>query len=148
MNKSAGQAEDIVQDVFYNLWKGRHKWHIHTSIKAYLFQSVRNHTLNHIRKSKHYREMRDEFAKEIGWNDGTENGLNPEKKQLVDRIWAAVNEMPQRRQSVFVLHQKHGLTYKEIAVVLNIKRKTVENHMGFALSEIREHVGVNLLIST
>ncbi|HEX6983228.1 MAG TPA: RNA polymerase sigma-70 factor [Balneolaceae bacterium] len=148
MIKSAEQAEDIVQEVFYNLWKGRKSWHICISLKAYLFQSVRNHTLNYIEKSKHYRQVRDEFAKEIGWNDEDRNGLDQEKRQLVDRIWTAVYEMPQRRQSVFVLHQKHGLSYKEIADVLNIKRKTVENHMGFALSEIRERLDMSLLIDS
>lgn len=148
MIKSAEQAEDIVQDVFYNIWKGRPKWHIRTSLKAYLFQSVRNHTLNYIHKSNYYRKIRDEFAKEIDWTEENGNGLNQAKQQLVDRIWAAVQEMPQRRQSVFILHQKHGLTYKEIADVLNIKCKTVENHMGFALNEIRERLDASVLIDS
>jgi RNA polymerase sigma-70 factor (ECF subfamily) len=48
--------------------------------------------------------------------------------------------MPQRRRFVFSLHRKHGLSYKEIVQVMDITRKTVENHMGLALKEIRDSI--------
>jgi RNA polymerase sigma-70 factor (ECF subfamily) len=48
--------------------------------------------------------------------------------------------MPQRRKMVFELHRKHGLSYKEIAQIMDITRKTVENHMGKALQDVRDEL--------
>lgn len=145
MTGSYEQAKDIVQEVFYKLWKAREQWTIHSSLKAYLFQSVRNEALNDIDREKHRQQMREQIApreKEYvrgGQRDKEEVG----HEQLVRRIWSLVGEMPLRRRTVFLLHRKHGLSYREIAQVMGITRKTVENHMGLALKEIREQVEVS-----
>jgi RNA polymerase sigma-70 factor (ECF subfamily) len=51
--------------------------------------------------------------------------------------------MPDRRKLVFELNRKHGLSYKEIAKILEIKRKTVENHISQALQYIRDNIEIN-----
>lgn len=49
-----------------------------------------------------------------------------------------VDELPERRRTIFVLYRKHGLSYSEIGEVMGIARKTVENQMGKSLRFIRE----------
>ncbi|MCW9706004.1 RNA polymerase sigma-70 factor [Fodinibius salsisoli] len=147
MIKSKERAQDIVQDVFCTLWKKREEWHIHSSVKAYLFQSVRNETLNYIDRRQHRENIRTAFSKkEVSHLSIVRNSDTHREQLLIDQIWEIVSEMPDRRRSVFILHRKHGLSYKEIAEVLGITRKTVENHMGFALSDIREQVDHSLLV--
>lgn len=139
---SEEQARDVVQEVFYKLWKRREQWTIHSSLKAYLFQSVRNEALNEIDRERHRRQIREKIAKreEDRFERGQRSRDEVDNEQLFNRIWCLVEEMPRRRRTVFVLHRKHGLTYKEIAEIMDIRRKTVENHMGLALNEIREQI--------
>lgn len=146
MTGSQEQAKDIVQEVFCKLWKGREQWTIHSSLKAYLFQSVRNEALNQMDRDQHRQQMKEQIAtrekdKDRGQRKKGED--DNEHEELLNRIWSLVGEMPRRRRAVFVLHRKHGLSYKEIAEVMDISRKTVENHMGLALSDIREQIEVN-----
>lgn len=138
ITESKELAEDIVQEIFYKLWKSREDWTISSSLKGYLFKAVRNEALNQISKKKHRRAKAKDFKKESAYYKVNKNGLSPDEKKLVKQIWDSVAELSERRQSVFILHRKHGFSYQEIAFILGITRKTVENHMGLALSEIRE----------
>lgn len=143
MTKSEQKAKDIVQEVFYKLWERREKWTIHSSLKAYLYRSVRNEALNQIDRDQHRQNTREELSiyKEVGDRKADQTRqLNKGDEKLVEEIWNIVHDLPQRRQSVFVLHRKHGLSYREIGQVLGISRKTVENHMGLALNDIREQI--------
>lgn len=142
MTRSHQQAKDIVQQVFEKIWERRDSLNIKRSLKAYLYKSVRNTALNNIDKRKTRKNMREEFSSQkyqAPREPIKRDGVN---SKLVNRIWDIVSEMPQRRQSVFVLHRRHGLSYKEIAKVLEISRKTVENHMGLALKDIRAQLEV------
>lgn len=135
------RARDIVQEVYFRIWKRRNSWQVHSSLKAYLFQSVRNEALNHIDRQKYRKDVKDQMAERSAspLQRDMHSGNNYDQ-DMVDQIWLIVEEMPRRRRSVFTLHRRHGLSYKEIAEVLNIRRKTVENHMGLALKDIREQI--------
>ena len=142
MTSCRSRAKDIVQEVFCKLWKRRHNWTIHTSLKAYLFRAVRNEALNHLDRKNHRKKVREKFSEDtIKRTSNLKKKKGKSNQELLQKIWNAVEDMPQRRRSVFVLHRKHGLSYKEIAEVLDITRKTVENHMGLALDDIREDIG-------
>lgn len=141
MTNSRASAKDIVQEVFCTIWRRRRKWTIHTSLKAYLFRAVRNETLNQIDRKEHRERVREQFTVGREPHTSAQSTAQSEADQeLLKKVWKVVGDMPQRRRSVFVLHRKHGLTYKEIARVLDITRKTVENHMGLALDDIRENI--------
>ncbi len=141
MTNSSERAKDIVQEVFCKLWKRRQNWTIHTSLKAYLFRAVRNETLNQLDRKEHRKEVREQFSTHEQPHQPKQGSKTEEvDQQLLDEIWKVVGDMPQRRRSVFMLHRKHGLSYKEIAKVLDITRKTVENHMGLALDDIRQNI--------
>lgn len=139
---SRSRARDVVQDVFLKLWKRKAEWEVHTSLKVYLYQAVRNEALNHAQKEKSHRKLKQRFAESVsGSQEIVEVAQSAEQDpELVTLIWEIVEELPERRRFVFFLHRKHGLSYKEIAEVMDITRKTVENHMGAALSDIRERL--------
>lgn len=131
-------ARDVVQDVFIKIWSNREKFQIHTSVKAYLFQAVRNHSLNELEKRNRYQAFEEEYIRESELKAVSHNTENTE--QLTQLIWQIAELMPEKRKAVFTLYREHGLSYKEIASVLGITRKTVENQMGRALNFIRQHL--------
>jgi RNA polymerase sigma-70 factor (ECF subfamily) len=135
--KDAKLTEEIVDDVFINIWKKRNDLTIHTNPKAYLYRSARNGVLGHLRKNN------------PGFNtyETVENSrehtatVSPEtlmiREEIADKIASLLDKLPAQAGLVFRMHKMDGLRYKEIAEILNISVKTVENHMGRALRIFR-----------
>ncbi|MBN2662399.1 MAG: RNA polymerase sigma-70 factor [Bacteroidales bacterium] len=142
-------AEETVQDVFYKLWSNKENLEIKTSIRAYLFSSVKNSCLN---KKKHI-EIREQY-KEHNEKELQNNNTNVEDffeaSELEEKIRTAIDKLPLQRKKVFILSRYEGLKYKEIAEKLDISVKTVENQISSALkflkSELAEYLTVLLLI--
>lgn len=136
---SQDASRDIVQDVFVNIWSNRKQFQITHSLKAYLYQAVRNHSLNYLKKHSKTVELTHENRIIADSYIDPEHNNSFERLMAV-RIWEIAEELPEKRKAVFILHRKHGLSYKEIAKVMEIKRKTVENQMARALKYIRERL--------
>jgi len=129
-------AENIVQDVFLKLWKSRHHLVITTSLKHYLFRSVKNHCLNQLDKAK----VRSGYLRmKLGQEhqDDDYSAFYPEIG-LLEKIEAAIGSLPARRQEIFRLAREEGLKYREIAEQLNLSVKTVETQMTLALRQLRD----------
>lgn len=142
ITKSGELARDAVQEVFYKLWRNREGWEIHYSLKIYLYRAVRNQALNLVGIQKNNRQLVESLKEESYSFDHGYFGRDTKKysEKLIKNIWELVTQMPERRRQVFVLHRRHGLSYKEISAVMAISDKTVENHMGHALQFIRDNI--------
>ncbi|HLR24636.1 MAG TPA: RNA polymerase sigma-70 factor [Fodinibius sp.] len=136
--KSPDLARDCVQEVFLKIWRNRDQWEINHSLSTYLYQSVRNQALNILEKQKNKREYTQKYYEQDFHKGRDEDRLSDQQRSRVKAVWEAAETMPGRRKMVFELHRRHGLSYKEIACVMDISRKTVENHMGMALQDIRD----------
>lgn len=134
--KQTDDAEEIVQDVFVNLWKNKDSLHITVSLKAYLFLSVRNACLNKLKHIK-IREQYKQFNQDKLNNSFDDVQKSVESDETEQAIWKAIDKMPKERRKVFVLSRFDGLSYKEIAEKLNISTKTVENQISAALKFLR-----------
>lgn len=142
---SRTRARDVVQEVYLKLWKRRTDWELHSSLKVYLYRAVRNEALNHVQKEKSHRRLKERFAESLSSDyDSIEPEPEGYDEELIGLIWEIVDKLPERRRFVFFLHRKHGLSYKEIAEVMDIAQKTVENHMGEALKDIRDQLKRNV----
>lgn len=133
-------AEDVVQNVFLNIWKNRQEWEINVSLEAYLYRAVKNRAINYSKKQNNYRKKKNKYLKRVETQSVPSHENKSDPQDTVSRIWEIVDAMPKRRSLVFTLHRKHGLRYKEIAQIMDITRKTVENHMGYALKQIRKEI--------
>ncbi|MGV3637655.1 MAG: sigma-70 family RNA polymerase sigma factor, partial [Flavobacteriales bacterium] len=127
---------DLVQDLFFRLWMDREKTKVTTSLKAYLFQAVRNRCLNAIKVQGRIRSLNEESDDTLAEEGRTED----EHAERAARVNAAIELLPEERRKVFKLSRHEGLKYHEIAERLGISVKTVENQMGKALKTLREEL--------
>ncbi|GAA4311433.1 RNA polymerase sigma-70 factor [Mucilaginibacter gynuensis] len=143
-------AEEIVADVFTLLWERGHEIVFTTSLKSYLFTTVKNRCLNHLKHQKienlyvNYLE-KNKLLDEV--MSAVENGY--EEKELALQIKQAISTLPEKCREVFVMSRFSDMRYKEIADQLNISPKTVERHMGIALEKLRKilkHVNYMLFL--
>lgn len=135
--KDSDEAEEVVQNLFYNIWNRRETLDINTSLKSYLYRAAHNDCLNRIKHQKVRSVYADDYRAVASGNyDDTVKTLNA--KELNKRIQAALSELPEQCGLVFRLSRFDNLKYQEIADQLGISVKTVENHMGKALKLMRE----------
>lgn len=137
--KSLDVARDVVQEVFIKIWDNHEEFNISHSLKAYLYQAVRNQSLNQIEKSKQKRRLSESLRKH-DYLLKEEHSADLNTEELTQKVWKLVEELPERRRTIFILYRRHGLSYKEIAEVMDIKRKTVENQMGKSLQFLRDRL--------
>lgn len=135
---SRAVAEEIVQDVMLELWRRRESLAEESSPQAYLFQSTRNRSLNHIRHERVER-MGEPYAARKQAVDAPAPSLLVEDEIRV-ALKRAVDGLPDRCREVFELSRTHNLKYSEIALTLGISVKTVEAQMGKALRVLREEL--------
>ncbi|HKI45995.1 MAG TPA: RNA polymerase sigma-70 factor [Balneolales bacterium] len=132
-------AEDLVQDVFANIWNMRENWSPNHTIKSYLFRAVRNQALNYIKHDK----LEKSWAEQVRQNSDQDLVFDPEvsdHSDLEKTIYQAIDDLPPRRCAVFVLSRFYHLTYVEIADALDISVKTVEKHIRIALMQLYEEI--------
>jgi RNA polymerase sigma-70 factor (ECF subfamily) len=143
VTRSAALAEEVVQDVFLAIWTGRARWHVATSLGAYLHRAVHNVA------------SRTAASRSRGLSAGVEldaaaaraptlfrdpdpaPDVRAERAELADAITAAKDEMPLRAREVYVLSRENDLTNREIADSLGLSVKTVESHMKRARDVLR-----------
>jgi RNA polymerase sigma-70 factor (ECF subfamily) len=131
------EAEEVVSDVYFNLWNSRSVIQIEKSVKAYLFTSVRNASIQRIKKRQPLFENVEDVLM-----SRHEEGVNPQQKieyvELHNHYQRAVERLPARCKEIFLLSRVDNLRYNEISELLSISEKTVEGHMINALSKLRE----------
>lgn len=129
-------AEDLVHNVFYNVWENRSKLEARGTLKSYLFTAARNQALNYLEK----REVRKfEEPEAVVQLESLESGPSQEMsaKELEQAVIKAVKEIPDKRRNIFLMHREDELTYREIAEMLDISVKTVETQMSRSLKFLR-----------
>ncbi|MBK6400073.1 MAG: RNA polymerase sigma-70 factor [Bacteroidetes bacterium] len=138
------ESEEVVQQMFVQLWEKREKMEITSSVQSYLFRSVRNTCLNKIKHSK-VRQMHAEEVTALAQQSepATETTFHNE---LQSQIQVAIESLPEQCRLVFKLSRFEELKYSEIAEQLGISVKTVENHMGKALKIMRERLKDYLVV--
>lgn len=137
--KDGDQAEEVVQDVLFKIWQSRNELNLGTSIRAYLYRSVHNRCLNVIRHEKVKQEYQS-YAVEVNKNAYESASSRLSYNELSSKINEGLSLLPPACREVFRLSRMEGLSYKEIAGVLEISVKTVENQMGKALKLMRNHL--------
>lgn len=137
--KDADSAEEVVQTVFLKLWEKRFELQITVSLKSYLYKAVYHHSLNYLKHQKvRQRHMENSLQEHQVYQSSGSYGETPgQEAELMRRIQAVLDALPERCRHVFHLSRFEELKYHEIAERLDISIKTVEAHMGKALKSLR-----------
>lgn len=134
MNNSL--AQEIVQGVFLKLWQDRKYIEINSSVKSYIFQSVRNKCLDILK----HRKIRDDYARKVLDEQEPSNDVTWDtyvESELYVILIHEIEKLPPECQKVFRYSRIRNFTNREIAEKLGISVKTVENQISKALKILR-----------
>lgn len=129
-------AEEVVEDVFVRIWQKRKTLdHVH-NLKLYLYTATRNFALNYIRPRSGTEQLNiDDLNIELqtALPNPQEAAEHSEIRKVVNK---AIEELPQRCKVIFKLVKEDGLKQKEVAELLHINIKTVENQLAIAIKRL------------
>jgi|SRR5690606_6553389 len=126
--KSHELVEELVQDLFLNVWNKREEIDLNKSFKSYLFKIAANMAKNTIRRAYYDKRMRSRLLplEERIYLHIEEGLLSEENKQLLERL---LEKLPPKRRAIFTLCKIEGMSYKEVSEQLNISENTVNDHI-------------------
>ncbi|MCK9402779.1 MAG: RNA polymerase sigma-70 factor [Chitinophagaceae bacterium] len=133
-------AEEIVSDVFIRIWQRRKTLDQVQHLKMYLYVSARNYAINKLRSKNHQLSIKvEELSVDLPSfsDDPYEITVLAETQKEIHR---AVNELPGRCKIIFKLVKEDGLRQKEVAELLQLSPKTIENQLAIALKKLAETI--------
>ena len=134
------EAEEIVSDVFIRIWEKRKTLDHIQNLKMYLYISARNYAVNKLRSKNHRLSLQvEELSVDLPCFSE-----NPHEQAVMAEIqkelhWA-VNDLPGRCKIIFKLVKEDGLQQKEVAELLHLSPKTVENQLAIALRKLAQTI--------
>lgn len=131
------EAEDVVQDVFVKFWEEKRFYAIENYLRSYLYQSVRNRCLNLIEARKGITVCITDETKQIAeveYLDETEWNVR------IDRIYQAIDRLPERTREVFLKIVLEEKQYKEVAEEFQISVNTVKTLLARGLATLRKEL--------
>lgn len=130
------EAEDVAQEIFVRVWRGRSEWRPGGSVQGYLYQIARNLTVDRARHA----EVRARSAQTLRPTRG--RAPTPVEEAIRDELQAdferALSELAPRRREAFVLVRFQGLTLREAGEVMELTPRTVANHVYLAVTDLAE----------
>lgn len=142
--RSAAVAEEIVADVFLSIWANRSTFAVTDSVAAYLYTAVRNRAIRSLDRERRARRweadaVRGERAPAVSTAPAAAD-THVYATDITAATTRALEAMPERPRTVFLLCRQHGLSYADIGAALGISARTVEGHMARAVATLREHL--------
>ncbi len=132
-------AEDIVQDVFADLWKRRVGLEVREKLAAYLAVAVKYRVINVQARQHRLNRIRDKIY--AGTEEGTratEEWLSFE--ELRSQLEQNIARLPEKSRLAFQYNRDEGLSYKEIAARMNISEKAVERNIARAVQSLKKAI--------
>lgn len=129
------EAEDVIQKLFMKLWEKRNSIGRIQNIRAYLYRSAHNMSINEQKKLNRISTSTEINKLSIRSNNDTSSTI--QTQELETKIQRAMHQLPEKCREVFRLSRFEQLSYLEISERLDISKKTVENQIGKALKIMR-----------
>ena len=134
--KSLEDARECVQEVFINIWEKRDRLEFNDELRYYLYRATKNTCLNFLQKRRLDTVSLDEAVTANAVQEQADDRDSVRLKSIMFQI----DLLPENCREIFMMSRIEGLSHKEIAEILEIAPKTVENQVGIALKKIRQGV--------
>lgn len=144
--KNKTEAEEVTQEVFTNLWRFRDQLDENQDFNSYLFKITYNTVCKVFRKKASLRRQAENILKNYILED-TSTNVEIEYRNLLDVVNRLVEEMPPQQRKVFLMRTRDNLENVQIAEMLHVSVKTVENHFSNAKNFIKKFLMDHRLIS-
>ena len=128
-------AEEIVQDIMLWLYTNKDFFVIKSSLDSYIFKMIYNRSLNKI-SQKEVKKRADTFFYENSQSELYDIDAY-QIEELTQKIYEAIGQLPEKYQEAFVMHRFKDMSYKEIALQLNVSTKTIDYRIQQALKILR-----------
>ena len=138
-------ASDIVQDAFVKLWQNRSNLTGIESARAYIYTTTRNLSLNHIRDNARYEtgmelvesQVAEVTETSVSWNEAFSEEASESIYEKMQLLYHWVSQLSERQREAFELSRFEGLDHHEIAAVMKVSPRTVNNHIVDALRNLQ-----------
>lgn len=131
-------AEDIVQETLLSFWDKKKMEHVSGELDSYLFEAVKNKTLDFIKHNSRRQELHLAASQET---DRNHHIPNERETQQYAKLYRAIALLPDKRREVFKLVYLEGYQYQEVADMLNISINTVQTQLRRSLQFLKEQLG-------
>ncbi len=137
-------SQDIVSDCFVRIWERKETIDIKSSVKNYLLLAVRNNVYSYLRSPENRKTDIDTVIK--GFENTPIEEYDLEKDETIFQVYKLIEELPEQRKKILELAAFKGMSYKEIAEMLDISVNTVKTQMSRAYLFLRDRLGSNHLL--
>jgi len=142
--KSKEEAEELVQDVFTKVWEKRSQLNEEYQFQSYLFTIAFNQIKKHFRSKNLLETYLEHASQSLAYETTTQSEVG--YRELKDIVNQLINRMPDKRRLVFLKSRMEGKNAQEIAVEMEISKKTAENHLHAALKFLKAELAKEHLL--
>ncbi len=130
-------SEEVALDIYTYVWEKRKTLQIKATFKSFLFAAAKNKAITSYRK-EHHKIFTSIETNELAIPGDSSSQFWMENNELRDLINDAISKLPEKNRQIYLMAWEENLSYNDIATKLGLSSKTIENHVGIALSKLRD----------
>jgi len=136
ITRNKQDAEDVVQDALFNVWKRKEEWDSIANLEAYCFRSTRNIALDKISLKENQQESLKESYDVPELKPNVQERLEQEEQmQMLENF---IERLPEKQRTIFRLREIEDLSYKQIAEIMNISEEQVKVNLFRSRQKLKE----------
>lgn len=140
---NTSDAEDLSQDIFVDLYRSIGSFRGEAALGTWVYRVAMNHCLKYRQRARPaclpYDEALDADVTSSDWR--SDPLRSAARQELSDQVRVALDGLSPLHRDVVILHELHGLTYQEVAAVLEVPVGTVKSRLSNAFRRLRESLG-------
>jgi RNA polymerase sigma-70 factor (ECF subfamily) len=136
ITRNKQDAEDVVQDALFNVWKRKEEWDSIANLEAYCFRSTRNIALDKISLKENQQESLKEYYDVPEPKPNVQERLEQEEQMLM--LENFIERLPEKQRTIFRLREIEDLSYKQIAEIMNVSEEQVKVNLFRSRQKLKE----------